>query len=48
MLEVSEIELESYLTMPIKQYTDYKHYNWLFSIGSKAMYTMKLDKLIRK
>lgn len=47
-LHISEEELQSYFSMPLKYYTDYKHYDWLFSIGSKALYTMKIDTLIRK
>lgn len=48
MLEISENELESYFTMPLKTYKDYKHQDYLFDAGAKIMYTLKLDKLIRK
>ncbi len=48
MLEISTDELKSYLEMPLKTYKDYKHYDYLFNFGSKIMYNLKLDKLIRK
>ena len=47
-LEISEDELQSYFTMPLKTYKDYKNQEYLFSVGSKLMKLMKLDKLIRK
>lgn len=48
MLEITEEELEQYFKMPLKFYTDYKHQDYLFGLGAKAMYHLKLDKLIRK
>lgn len=48
MLEISHDELTSYLEMPLKTYKDYKHQDYLFDLGSKIMYGLKLDKLIRK
>ena len=48
MLEISKEELEGYATMPLKTYKDYKNQDYLFGIGSKIMYSLKLDKLIRK
>jgi len=48
MLEISTDELKSYMKMPHKTYKDYKHQDYLFNIGSKIMYKLKLDKLIRK
>ena len=48
MLKVSEEELQSYMDMPLKTYKDYKHQDYLFNIGAKIMYYLKLDKLIRK
>lgn len=48
MLEITEEELQSYMDMPLKTYKDYKHQDYLFNIGAKIMYYLKLDKLIRK
>lgn len=48
MLEISTDELQSYMDMPLKTYKDYKHQDYLFDFGSKIMYMLKLDKLIRK
>ncbi len=48
MLEISEEELRSYLTMPLKSYKDYKNQSAIISIGSKILYFLKIDKLIRK
>ena len=48
ILEISEEELHEYATMPLKTYKDYKNQNYLYGIGSKIMYNLKLDKLIRK
>jgi len=48
MLVISVDELERYFEMPISTYKDYKNSDWLFGIGSKIMFRLKLDKLIRK
>ena len=48
MLEISEEELHSYLTMPLKTYKDYKNQSSIIAIGSKILYFLKIDKLIRK
>ena len=48
ILEISEKELQSYFDMPLKTYKDYKNQDYLFDLGSKILYLMKLDKLIRK
>ena len=48
MLEISTDELTNYLEMPLKTYKDYKHQDYLFDIGAKIMFWLKLDKLIRK
>jgi N-acetyl sugar amidotransferase len=48
MLAISEEELNQYLNMPLKTYKDYKHQDYMFEIGAKIMYWLKLDKLIRK
>ncbi|HOS46727.1 MAG TPA: N-acetyl sugar amidotransferase, partial [Paludibacter sp.] len=48
MLEISTDEMQSYFTMPLKTYRDYKHQDYLFDFGARAMYAMRLDKLIRK
>jgi len=48
MLEISEEELHSYLTMPLKTYKDYKNQSSIITIGSKILYFLKIDKLIRK
>jgi len=48
MLEISTNELKSYLDMPLKTYRDYKHQDYLFDLGARIMYWIKLDKLIRK
>ncbi|RQP14617.1 MAG: N-acetyl sugar amidotransferase [Chryseobacterium sp.] len=47
-LSISEEELHSYLMMPMKRYTDYKNREYMYDLGAKAMYRLKLDKLIRK
>ena len=48
MLEISVEELTSYLKMPKKTYKDYKHQDYMFDIGAKIMFWLKLDKRIRK
>lgn len=48
MLEINEDELMQYFKMPLKTYKDYKHQDYLFDLGAKIMYFLKLDKLIRK
>lgn len=48
MLEISKEELNKYFSMPLKTYRDYKHQDYLFDLGAKLMYWLKLDKLIRK
>lgn len=48
MLEITTDELTVYLNMPLKTYKDYKHQDYLFDLGAKIMYWLKLDKLIRK
>lgn len=48
MLQISNSELQTYFDMPLKTYRDYKHQDYLFDFGSKIMYKLKLDKLIRK
>ena len=48
MLEITTDELTGYLEMPLKTYKDYKHKDYLFDLGAKIMYRLKLDKLIRK
>ncbi len=48
MLEIPKEELHSYLTMPLKTYKDYKNQNSIITIGSKILYFLKIDKLIRK
>ena len=48
MLEITTDELTGYLKMPLKTYKDYKHQDYLFDLGAKIMYWLKLDKLIRK
>lgn len=48
MLEIFEEELRSYLTMPLKSYKNYKNQSAIISIGSKILYFLKIDKLIRK
>lgn len=47
-LGISDDELRRYFTMPKKTYKDYKHQDYLFGLGAKIMYTLKMDKLIRK
>jgi N-acetyl sugar amidotransferase len=47
-LEISTDELQQYFTMPLKTYKDYKNQEYLFALGAKIMYWLKLDKLIRK
>jgi hypothetical protein len=34
--------------MPLKTYKDYKNQEYIFNLGAKIMYFLKLDKLIRK
>jgi len=48
MLEVSVEELTSYLNLPKRTYKDYKHQDYMFDIGAKIMFWLKLDKRIRK
>jgi N-acetyl sugar amidotransferase len=48
MLEISDDELRSYFTMPLKTYKDYNNQEDMFRRGAKIMYMLKLDKLIRK
>lgn len=48
MLEIPQQELHEYFQMPIKTYKDYKHQDYIFDIGARIMYKLKLDKLIRK
>jgi len=48
MLKILTDELRSYQIMPLKTYRDYKHQDYVFNIGAKIMYMLKLDKLIRK
>lgn len=48
MLEISIEELKSYMDMPLKTYKDYKHQDYLFDLGARIMYWLKLDKLVRK
>ena len=48
MLEISGEKLKEYFLMPLKTYKDYKHQEYLFDLGGKIMYKLKLDKLIRK
>lgn len=48
MLGISEEELNQYFNMPLKTYKDYKHQDYLFDVGAKIMFWLKLDKLIRK
>lgn len=48
MLEITTDELKGYMEMPLKTYKDYKHQDYLFDLGAKMMYWLKLDKLIRK
>ena len=48
MLDIAKDELQTYFTMPLKSYKDYKHQDYLFDLGSRIMYFLKLDKLIRK
>ena len=47
MLDLNENELESFLNLPLKYYTDYKNSDWIFSLGKKILFALKLDKLIR-
>jgi N-acetyl sugar amidotransferase len=47
-LEISTNELQHYFVMPLKTYKDYKNQESMFALGSKIMYWLKLDKLIRK
>ncbi|MEG2065017.1 MAG: N-acetyl sugar amidotransferase, partial [Alistipes sp.] len=47
MLEISETELQGYMDMPLWA-NHYKNSNWMYSIGAKIMFALKMDKLIRK
>jgi N-acetyl sugar amidotransferase len=47
-LEISPEELQTYFTMPLKTYKNYKNQDQFFAFGAKIMKAMKLDKLIRK
>lgn len=48
MLEIPENELKQYLEMPHSTYKDFKHQEYMFDLGARVMYTLKIDKLIRK
>ncbi|HTO14682.1 MAG TPA: N-acetyl sugar amidotransferase [Edaphocola sp.] len=48
MLNITEEELNKYFTMPLKNYKEYKNKDYMYTIGAKIMYELKLDKLIRK
>ena len=48
MLKITTKELDKYFELPLKTYKDYKHYDILFDIGSRIMYYLRLDKLVRK
>lgn len=48
MLNISEVELQKYMNMPLKSYKDYKHQDYLFGIGAKTLRWLKIDMLIRK
>jgi hypothetical protein len=48
LLKIKLSELQTYFDLPKKTYKDYKNNAWVFSIGAKAMYYLKLDKLLRK
>ena len=46
-LEISENELQGYFDMPLWE-NKYKNSKWLFKAGSKVMFALGLDKLVRK
>lgn len=46
-LRISEDELLGYQQMPLWQNT-YKNSRWMYKVGSKGMYALGLDRLIRK
>lgn len=48
MLGISECELNEYFEMPHKTYKNYKHQDYMFDLGVRVMYNLRLDKLIRK
>lgn len=48
MLEISEAELMSYFTMPLKTYKDYKNQEFIFNVGAKILHGIGIDRLIRK
>jgi len=47
-LEISEDELMSYMTMPLKTYRDYKNIKVIFDIGSRILFYLGIDNLVRK
>ena len=48
MLGITREELQSYFDMPKKTYKDYKNTESLFSIGTRGLKFIGVDKLIRK
>lgn len=47
-LRISVDELKSYHSMPIKSYKDYKHQEFLFTIGSRFIRILGIDKNAKK
>ena len=48
MLGITKEELQFYFDMPKKTYKDYKNTESLFSIGTRGLKFIGIDKLIRK
>ncbi len=47
-LEISEDELMSYMRMALKSYKDYKNIKFIFDIGSKILFYLGIDSLVRR
>lgn len=48
-LRISESELQSYFDMPLMKGCAYKHgNNWLIKLGVKILFTLGMEKRVRK
>jgi N-acetyl sugar amidotransferase len=47
-LEISEEELQDYHQMPLKTYRDYKNRDWMFSLGSKVLSSIGVERNVKR
>ncbi len=47
-LEISVDELMSYMRMPLRSYKDYRNIKFVFDFGSKILFYLGIDNLIRR